>query len=183
MAVQTQSAEVGYEEYIENVMWTSGGVVYATVHLLAVTRSPSSEDVAAQRMGAAIAWIAKAFELAQANNGLAVFVATQVDPWPVSGRPPLEPRASLEPLYPLLVERSDAFDGQVVLAVGDTHIFRVDKPLYRADGSLVENFTRVETFGDPLIHWVRVTVDPTDRQVFTFRQELVPGNDASTAAT
>tara|TARA_R110002096_G_scaffold358509_1_gene551581 strand:- start:336 stop:539 length:204 start_codon:yes stop_codon:yes gene_type:complete len=64
----------------------------------------------------------------------------------------------------------------VVLAVGDTHIFRVDKPLYRADGTLVENFTRVETFGHPNVHWVRVRVDPSERSLFTFRQELVPEN-------
>ena len=80
--------------------------------------------------------------------------------------------------YPsVLREQAPLFDNPVVLAVGDTHIFRVDKPLYRRDGSLVENFTRVETFGDPLVHWVRVTVDLRDSHVFTFHQELVPGNE------
>ena len=68
------------------------------------------------------------------------------------------------------------FGKPVVLAVGDTHVFRVDKPLYREDGSLVESFTRVETFGSPYVHWVRVTVDPSDRQVFSFHQELVEEN-------
>ena len=182
MAVQSQSAEAGFEEYVENVIWTYGGVLYATVHLLALTRPPTSSGVATHRMDAAIAWITRAFELAQENDNAAVFISTQADPWVLSGRPPLDPRRGLEPLYPVLVERSDAFPGQVVLAVGDTHIFRVDKPLYRDDGSLVENFTRVETFGDPYIHWVRVTVDVGDRQVFTFHQEVVPGNNATIAA-
>ncbi len=27
---------------------------------------------------------------------------------------------------------------------------------------LIENFTRVETFGDPFNHWVQVTVDTGD---------------------
>jgi hypothetical protein len=67
--------------------------------------------------------------------------------------------------------------------VGDTHIFRVDKPLYRDDRTLVENFTRVETFGNPNVHWVRVSVDPRDSQVFTFHQELVPDNIAVTDTT
>ena len=119
-------------------------------------------------------------------------VITQPDPWIVFGLPPLvrrdcgepclEPRAGLEPLYAVLLEQSTAFAGPVVLAVGDTHIFRVDKPLYREDGSLVENFTRVEAFGNPLVHWVRVTVDTRDRQVFTFHQELVPGNVAGSTS-
>ena len=84
------------------------------------------------------------------------------------------PRQGLESLYAVLTEETTAFDGQVVMAVGDTHVFRVDKPLYEADGSVVENFTRVETFGEPDVHWVRVRVDPTERSVFSFHQEIVP---------
>ena len=81
-----------------------------------------------------------------------------------------------------LVHESLAFAGPVVLAVGDTHIFRVDKPLYQADGTLVENFTRVETFGSPDVHWVRVTVDPREREVFSFHQEIIPTNSATAQA-
>lgn len=187
MPVRSQSEEAGYEEYVENVMWTYGDIVYATVHLVALTRPPTSADVASRRMDAAIAWIGRAFELARDSGSVGVFIATQADPWIVSGLPPLvrqmcptcaEGRAGLERLHPVLVQNADAFSGQVVLAVGDTHVFRIDKPLYRADGTLVENFTRVETFGYPYVHWVRVTVDPRDRQVFTFHQELVPENAA-----
>ena len=120
----------------------------------------------------------------------AVFIATQVDPWVVWGLPRivrqlcercLDRRSGLEPLYSALIQHTSAFTGPVVLAVGDTHIFRVDKPLYRDDGTLVENFTRVETFGNPYVHWVRVTVDPSEGGVFTFHQELVPDNVAVTS--
>ena len=61
----------------------------------------------------------------------------------------------------------------VVLAVGDTHIFRVDKPLYDENGALVTNFTRLEVFGHPDVHWVRVDVDADSRSVFSFHQQLV----------
>ena len=67
-----------------------------------------------------------------------------------------------------------AFGRPVALAVGDTHVFRVDKPLYDQDGQLVEQFTRVETFGNPNVHWVRVEVDPRQPWVFSFHQQLVP---------
>jgi hypothetical protein len=185
MPVRSQSAEPDHSDFIENVMWTHRDVLYATVHLVGLERSPTDQAVAAERMDAAVDWISTAFDVARENNNAAVFIATQVDPWIVWGLPPLvnrmceaclDERSGLEPLYAVLSEQSTAFRKPVVLAVGDTHIFRVDKPLYRDDGSLVENFTRVETFGDPLVHWVRVMVDPRERQVFTFHQELVPEN-------
>ena len=74
----------------------------------------------------------------------------------------------------MLSEEAADFDGQVVIAVGDTHVFRVDKPLPGPDGAILQNVTRVEGFGEPNLHWVRVEVDTAERQVFTFYQELLP---------
>lgn len=190
LSVRTQASEPGFGEFVENVLWEEGRVVYATVHLIALTRPPTDSMTAERRMDAALAWIETAFDVAEERGSTAVFLASQADPWIVSGLPPLVgsmceacvgPRTGLERLYPVLVREVDAFGRPVVLAVGDTHVFRVDKPLYRDDGSLVENFTRVETFGSPYVHWVRVTVDPSDPQVFSFHQELVEPNvrDAS----
>ena len=185
MEVRSQSAEADFPEFVENVLWTRGDVVYSTIHLVALTRPPNEPDVAARRLDAAVSWIDTTFEAARAAGSAGVFIATQVDPWAIWGlrgvverrcETCLDQRPGLEPFYAALLRHADAFSGPVVLAVGDTHIFRVDKPLYRADGTLVENFTRVEVFGNPNVHWVRVTVDPSDRALFTFRQELVPGN-------
>ena len=56
-------------------------------------------------------------------------------------------------------------------------LFRIDKPLYsKKTNRLFENFTRVETFGDPDTHWVRVTVDAKDPQLFRFDQQIVFDN-------
>ncbi len=74
------------------------------------------------------------------------------------------------------------FDKPVVLVNGDSHWFRIDKPLspLRVRGKPVttalENFTRVEGFGTPYHHWVHVTVDPNEPSVFTFHQRLVEAN-------
>ncbi len=176
MEVRSQGGEPGYEEFVENVMWLHDGVVFSTIHLVLLSRPPTDSAVAKRRLDTAIAWIRSTFEVAQEDGSVGVFIATQADPWIVAGR--LRPTAGLERLYPALVAESDAYGRPVVLAVGDTHIFRVDKPLYRADRSLVENFTRVEVFGHPQVHWVRVTVDPREREVFSFHQELVPTNMA-----
>jgi hypothetical protein len=43
-------------------------------------------------------------------------------------------------------------------------------------GRRVESFTRVETFGELDNHWLQVTVDPNNPNVFTFEQRIVAGN-------
>jgi hypothetical protein len=65
---------------------------------------------------------------------------------------------------------------------GDSHYFRIDKPLLDAAGRRLENFTRVETFGDNAVnglndvHWVKALVDPNSRDVFAFQPQIVPAN-------
>ena len=77
----------------------------------------------------------------------------------------------------VLEQETIAFKKPVVLVHGDSHYFRIDKPLVGAkSGRRIENFTRVETFGNPDVHWVRVTVDPRKPNVFTFRPEIVAEN-------
>ena len=66
-----------------------------------------------------------------------------------------------------------AVGGQVALVHGDTHFFKVDKP-FDSPTSLLPNFTRVCTFGSPGVHWVKVTVNPRSRNLFTFEPMIVP---------
>jgi hypothetical protein len=40
----------------------------------------------------------------------------------------------------------------------------------------LENFTRIENFGPPDTHWLRVTVDPNGRQVFKVELMTVEKN-------
>ena len=185
MEVRPQSAEGGFDEFVENALWVKGGVVFSTVHLVGLTRPAKDPRVAERRMDAALAWIAKTFEVAREIDGVGVFMATQADPWVVSGNRGvirnlcpecLRPREGLGRLYPVLIEESLGFSGPVVFAVGDTHVFRVDKPLYSPESGLVENFTRVEPFGHPDVHWLRVTVDPSTAHVFAFHQQIVAAN-------
>ena len=70
-----------------------------------------------------------------------------------------------------------AFETPVVLANGDSHYFRIDKPMYGSlSGRRIENFMRVETFGAPDVHWVRVRVNPNDPNLFSFKQQIVGEN-------
>jgi hypothetical protein len=65
-----------------------------------------------------------------------------------------------------------AVGGQVVLVHGDTHFFKMDKP-FDSPTSLLPNFTRICTFGSPGVNWVKVTVDPKSRNLFTFEPMIV----------
>jgi hypothetical protein len=65
---------------------------------------------------------------------------------------------------------------------------RIDKPFQDAQGRRLENFTRVETFGDNQangdndVNWVKVTVNPRSREVFSYQIEIVPANRTAVPA-
>jgi hypothetical protein len=65
---------------------------------------------------------------------------------------------------------------QIRLVHGDSHYFKVDKPINRPDGGVLANFTRVETFGARNTHWVSATIDPTDPNLFEFKPRIVAAN-------
>jgi len=75
-----------------------------------------------------------------------------------------------------------AFRKPVAYVHGDTHYFRIDKPFLNAQGVRLENFTRLETYGDNAlndtndVNWIKVNVNPGSCEVFSFQTQVVPGN-------
>ena len=78
-------------------------------------------------------------------------------------------------------QRTDRFDATPA-EHGDSHYFRIDKPLLDALGRRLQNFTRVETFGDHAeadntdVQWVKVVIDPGSAEVFWYQPQVVRGN-------
>lgn len=68
------------------------------------------------------------------------------------------------------------FPGQVVLVHGDSHYFKIDKPINLPSGGVLANFTRVETFGARQTHWVSATINPHDPNLFEFEPRIVSAN-------
>jgi hypothetical protein len=68
------------------------------------------------------------------------------------------------------------FRGQVALVHGDSHYFKMDKPINGASGGVLANFTRVETFGARNTHWVSATINPSDPNLFEFEPRIVAAN-------
>ena len=80
------------------------------------------------------------------------------------------------------------FRRPVAYVHGDSLYFHVDKPFQDAQGRRLENFTRVETFGDNQAnglndaHWLKVRVDPRSREVFSDQPQIVPANRVAVPA-
>ena len=193
-----QSAGPGYAKFRENAQWTYGNVLFVTVHMVGsnnnLGRTAEMDKEYAERNAANIEWLRQAFAQARKNGNRALMILAQANPqfettWTAQVQtrymlgglgitPPNEKRTTgFDDFVAALEKETLAFDGQVVYAHGDTHTFRVDKPLLGAkNGRIIDNFTRVETFGAPDSHWVRVTIDPTDPNVFRFQPEIIKEN-------
>jgi hypothetical protein len=187
------------EPYVENTRWVYGGVVFVGLNVPGSNnnrvntpaecaqnsaRTPADCDADnaeyAARDAADVEWLRQAFQVAGARRAPGVMVIMQADPGfdlPETADNEREAPAvnGYTNLLGALVAETRAFAGEVVLVHGDTHFFKVDKPLID-QANLVPNLTRVETFGSPNVHWVRVDVAPGSRTVFTFTPMLVPGN-------
>ena len=182
MEVLQQSEGSEYPEFVENTLWEHESIVFAAVHIVALTEPATDPAQKSRRDSAASAWIRNAFRVAKESDANGIFLAVQADPWILSGPRSIarrlcgdcvDPRPTLAWLYPILVEESIAFDKPVMFSNGSTHVFRIDKPLYDERNQLVENFTRLEGFGNPSVHWVSVLVEPDKPWVFSIRERLV----------
>ncbi|QSA97407.1 metallophosphoesterase [Methylococcus sp. EFPC2] len=184
MTVATQAADPDYAEFVENTRWTEQHVVFATLHIVGsnnalapfASRTAADDEEVARRIAAARAWIQETFAQAKAEDAKGVLLLFQADPGFELAKGSAGRRGFEEVLADLEAE-AVRFKKPVVLAHGDSHYFRVDKPVL---GSLskrrIENLTRVETFGADDVHWLRVVVDPNSSEVFSVHQEIVEKN-------
>jgi predicted phosphodiesterase len=196
--VESQSKDSQFNKYRENLRWAINGVTFATLHIVGsndnLGRTPEMDAEQAERKVANITWMRAAFAAAKAAGSRGIVLMTQANPgfenyWPPAAKSryfsPFVPRGQPVPSYPAafddyiaaLAQELESYDKPVAYLHGDTHLFRIDKPLYsKKSNRAFENFTRVETFGDPDTHWVRVTVDPGDAQLFRFDAQIIPDN-------
>jgi len=184
--------------YPENVRWTAGPVTYIGLNVpgsdnnwVDPARDGTDEGPAAEshreyraRNRANLAWLDSSFAAAKQAHSKAVMIVLQADMW--------DPYAAADGALGHYQDTKDAlarlvidFRKPVVLVNGDSHSFEVDKPLTDAakvnaagdEGpNVIENFTRVTTFGSAQNHWASATVNPRDPNVFTFHQHIVKAN-------
>ncbi|HKD32670.1 MAG TPA: hypothetical protein VKB73_04270 [Gaiellaceae bacterium] len=201
---------------VENRRWTFHGVTYATLDVQGTCNNLCSSGAGdpggdvpeyAARETADEAWLHQTFDEARSHGSAAVMIIWQADPGfdtsGYQGAPKRKPNDLMETdgnpdgfhdILSALRDETIAFEKPVVLVHGDSHWFMVDKPLHDSHGRTIENFTRVETFGDHTfgaahpdwdtnyVHWVKVLVDPQSRDVFAFQPQVVPANRVAVPA-
>jgi hypothetical protein len=194
------------EPCVENRRWTYGRVTYVTLNVQGSCNnlcdvSPDAAEYAA-RNAANIVWLRESFAAAKANNSMAVMLISQADPgFDTSGYPGVparNPITLIQTTTPdgfkdfLVAVREEviAFKKPVSYVHGDSHYFRIDRPMLDSFGRRLENFTRVETFGDNAtptnlnndVQWLKVLVDPKSREVFAYQAQIVPENRVAVPA-
>jgi len=206
--VQTEALCLGVKGMVpcvENRRWTVGRVTYVTLNIpgscnnLCDTNPDPAEYTA--RNAANIRWLQQTFAVAKQRNSVAVMLIAQANPgWDVTDptRAPLrDPKTLVQTdgqpdgfvsFLTALRDEVIAFRRPVAYVHGDSHYFRVDQPFLDSQGQRLENFTRVETFGDNQangnndVRWVKVTVDSRSRDVFAFQPVTVPANRTAVPA-
>jgi hypothetical protein len=196
--------QVQHAPYVENRRWEVGGVTYATLHVVGSDNDCEGDttmphpDECRPREAATIQWMRDTFAQAKHDHSAAVMFVMQANPgWDADdpNRTLVRDPKTLAPLtdgfsktLQALREETIAFRRPVAMVHGDSHYMRVDKPFQDAQGRRLENFTRVETFGDHQengtndAQWLKVDVDPRSREVFSFQPQIVPGNRVAVPA-
>ncbi len=185
------------EKFVENTRFSHRGIVFVTLNIPGSNNNKvlgekdcasKSARTAAQceasnaeyleRDAANVRWMQQAFVAAKRDKARGVVLVFQADPgFDLPETEDVDESQSPDfsgyrNFISSVVAETEQFNGQVLLVHGDTHFFKVDKPLY-SPTKLLANLTRLETFGSPLIHWVRVTVDAKNPNVFTIQPVIV----------
>ena len=183
----------------ENIRWFNGNVMFVGLHIpgsnnglqtgAAYLERAKSEYQS--RNAANLEFLHQSFEMAIHRNSPGIMIVIQANPWDFT---PAQNLTGFEDFIVQLEQRTRGFGKPVVLVHGDSHYFRIDKPLpsklpssvantdfpyivpSESTGTRLENFTRVETFGNPNSHWVKATVDVDNPNVFAFEQMIVTKN-------
>jgi hypothetical protein len=201
--VTTQADDPANAQYVENVQWTQGNVVFATINItgsfndLAAWGSPLPADAAsypsqaaefASRMQANTAWIARAFELAASRHARGIVLAFQADMWDPAEQ--VKNPATFAAGYAGLVQQIGSLAAQfgrpVLLLEGDSHVWRTDAPFTPGDPfysmypntPVAPNVTRLVVDGSSSpTSYTRLSIGSGDQgQLFSLsRVPLVPG--------
>ncbi len=197
--------DVAPAPYVENRRWNYRGVMYVTLNVQGSCNNlcdtgPDPAEFAA-RNAANIAWVHGSFVAAKAAGAAGIMIVAQADPGfdlsDATRTSTRNPRTLVETdglpdgFVDYLVALRDeviAFRRPVAYVHGDSHYYRIDRPFLDSAGRRLENFTRVETFGDNAqndnndVQWLKVLVDPQSREVFAYQAQIVPANRVAVPA-
>ncbi|HEY6560503.1 MAG TPA: lamin tail domain-containing protein [Polyangiaceae bacterium] len=190
-AVLSQASVPAHSEFVENQLWIEAYVVLSTVHVVGSsngyapwfgndttgTKHDDPERRIAEveaRIGAALEWISRTFDLAERTSAPGVVVFMQADTFQGS-------TSGFVEIIRLIAERSRAFGKPVLLVQGDSHRYLVDAPLATGSaeyeiGAPVPNLTRLVVEGETVGEWLRLSIAPGSADVFSWERVPVGGS-------
>lgn len=162
--------------YPEHARFRLGPVLFVTLNIpggnnFGLDNEPQPEFLT--RRPAVLNWLRDSFALARREHLAGIVLLFQADPAFKHFANGFGHRAFQEFLAGLRAE-TQGFPGQVVAVHGDSHISRIDQPLRDEQGKPLRNFTRVETFGYPIMGWTRATIDTESPTLFRFETHRWP---------
>ena len=168
IALERQGAP--YAEYREHVRWTAGNVLFVGLNVQGsnnnLGRSAAMDAEYRARMPAVFAWMQDSLRVARERGASGMLIFTQADP-DFEGRIRRKGADGFAEFRDALRDLAVSFGKPVLFVNGDTHLYKLDKPL--ADprtGGLLSNFTRVIVFGSPQTRWIRAGIDASTPQLF-----------------
>ena len=185
MPVQRQSDSTDnprFRKFVENFQWTMGNILFVSLNVQGsnnnFARTPEMDAEYFERNEAVNAYLHESFALAKNNDNQAVVVVIQANPKFDTAKRAAPDKDGFRDFRTVLEEETIAFAGKpVILLHGDSHYFRIDKPLRGTKSKRrIENFTRVETFGTPDVHWLLATVDNSNPNMFIFEPRIIKDN-------
>ena len=167
----SQAKSNGFEKFVENNLWTYGGIQFATMHLVGSNnnfKESGDNQEFIEREKANLAWLEQVFAAAQDKKGLMLF--TQADMFYKD----LKPSKGFEKVVNKITELTQKYAKQVFLVNGDSHRFITDKPiLINNQKATLMNFTRIQVFGDAEMAAIKITYDPTSTSLFQVEQMMI----------
>lgn len=143
----------------ENVRWRIGDVHFVGLHVVGSNDASDAPGPAAAAFPArrrqVLDWLDAARDDALRASAGALVIAFHANPGFARTRPPYRSFVAA------LRATAAAFQRPILLLHGDSHRFRVDRPLADDDGRPFAHVTRVECFGHPMQSaWVRIEHRP-----------------------
>jgi hypothetical protein len=163
--------------YREHTRFRLGPVLFVTVNVPGGNNYGPSDEGSKEflaRNPVVLRWIKEGFALARKEKLPGIVILFQADPGFKHFSQGLAHRAFKDLLETLRSETLN-FDGQVVAVHGDTHMSVIDHPFRDDQGKTLKRFTRVETFGYPIMGWTRGIIDTDNPALFRFEANAWTG--------
>ncbi len=175
IALERQSSDARFADYREHVRWRHGAVLFVGLNVPGsnnnLGRTAEMDAEHRRRMAAVFDWLDESMQLAERDRLAGVVILLHANPgFDGKARRPRGAPDGYAALRGVLHAHAGRIARPMLLAHGDTHAFRHDRPLRdSATGAPLANLIRVEVPGSPAAEAVVVDVDSARPAVFSVR--------------